>query len=377
MTLDRTRRWVMIGSAAAGLSACGPSVARPAVEPELSGCGPAPDRIGPGFDRVGLEACLAEFQTSEINFHGLAIWRSGAGTAERYRTGRDETVGRGSGTVDFDACQLHDIRSITKSVVSLLWGIAEGQGLTPSLDTTVLSLYPELSALAREGREAITIRHLLMMSTGLEWNEADYGALSNPETALFWRTSQVRHTFDRELVAPPGSTFNYCGGNTAVLADLLIRFTGRPLPQFAEEHLFGPLDISNWAWVNDYRGRPLAFAGLRLAPRDLLTLGRLLVSGGLYEGRPVVPAAWIEASTTAQIATGDGLQYGYQWWLGDVEAQTGNHRYVAGFGNGGQRLFVVPDLALVVAVTAGNYGRPEQRLSGDLFRKVVRTINAA
>lgn len=375
MMFTRTRRWVVTGAVAAGLPACGPSLVSPSVKPEPVGCEPAPDRIGAGFDRSALEACLNAFATDEVNFHGLAIWRSGGVVAERYRAGQDEIVGRGSGVVIFDGCQLHDIRSITKSVVSLLWGIAEGQGLTPPLETPVLSLYPELSSLARDGREAITLRHLLTMSTGLEWDEADYGALSNPETALFWRSSQARHTFDRALVTTPGSAFNYCGGNTAVLADLLVRFSGRPLPQFAEDYLFRPLGISAWTWVNDYRERPLAFAGLRLAPRDMVKLGQLLLSGGVYGGRQVVPSDWIAASAAAAIATGDGLHYGYQWWLGMADGAVGRHRYIAGFGNGGQRLFVVPDLDLVVAITAGNYGRPAQALSGEMFRRLLRTAS--
>ncbi|HEX8471647.1 MAG TPA: serine hydrolase [Brevundimonas sp.] len=273
----------------------------------------------------------------------------------------------------FDGCALHDVRSISKSVVSLLWGIADGEGKTPPLDTKVVSLYPELAMLARDGREDITIRHLLTMSTGLDWDEENYGALSNPETGLYWRTSQVRQTFARRVVASAGSRFNYCGGNAAILADLLARYTGHPLPQYAEEHLLKPLGIQNWSWVNDYRGRPLAFSGLRLAPRDLLKIGQLLLSGGQFDGRTVVPAAWIQASTTRHIATGDGLHYGYQWWLGDVASSGGRHPYIAGFGNGGQRLYAVPVLDLVVAITAGNYGKPEQRLSNDLFRRIAAT----
>jgi len=360
-------------SAAAAAGGCGPSVEKPQIEHQLSGCAAVPDRLDTGFDRDALEGCLAQFVSSETNFHGLTIWRSGTMIAERYRTGRDETVGRSSEIVSFDRCRLHDVRSITKSVVSLLWGIADSEGKTPPLDTKVLSLYPELSGLARHGREEITIRHLLTMSTGLDWNESNYGALSNPETALFWRTSQARHTFDRPMVAAPGLRFNYCGGNTAVLADLLVRFTGQTVPNYAEERLFRPLGIHDWAWVNDYRDRPLAFAGLRLTPRDLLKIGQLVLSDGQFDGRAIIDAAWIEVSTTRHMATGDGLHYGYQWWLGEVAARGGLHPYIAGFGNGGQRLFVVPSLALVVAITAGNYGRADQRLSSDMFRAIAAT----
>ena len=375
MTFTQTRRWIVLGGLATSAASCAPAVISSVSGTERISCEIVPDSVGAhGFDPVAHQAVLETFEESEANFHGLAIWRAGAQIAERYRMGQDSSVGRQAAVVSFDVCTLHDVRSISKSVVSLLWGIADGRGETPPLDTTVLSLYPELVDLARDGREAITIKHLLTMSTGLEWNEEQYGSLSNPETALFWRTSQVRHTLRQRVSAPPGQIFNYCGGNTAILADLLIRYTGRALPEYADEHLFAPLGVRHWEWVCDYRGRPLAFAGLRLTPRDLLKIGRLVLTRGAYEGRAVVPTRWVDEATSVQMATGDGLHYGYQWWLGEVAARGEDHSYVAGFGNGGQRLFVVPSLDLVVAMTAGNYGEPEQRLSNVLFRQIAASL---
>jgi len=374
MSQDHSRRGLVVGALALGAAGCAPASVRPDAPPPDNPCAPAGDSIDPDFDRAALAASLAGFTSSPVNFHGLAVWKADRLIAERYRTGRDEIVGRRTTGTTFSPCRLHDIRSITKSVVSLLWGIADGRGLTPPLETPVLSLYPAHAALARDGRERITLRHLLTMSAGLDWNEEDYGALSNPETALFWRSSQVRHTFDRPLVSEPGSRFTYSGGNTAVLADLLVRFTGSSLPAWADDVLFGPLGIVDWEWVNDYRGRPLAFAGLRLTPRDMVRIGQLLLTEGRYGGRQIVPSAWIAASTTPSIETGDGLGYGYQWWCGAVDAGPLSHPYVAGFGNGGQRLFAVPALDLIVAITAGNYGRPDQGRSNDLFRQIVATI---
>lgn len=330
-----------------------------------------------GFDAAKLQACLDDFSSGPVNFHGLVIQRGGHFVAERYRAGSDRPntsiIERRS---SFDACALHDVRSISKSITSLLWGIAAGQGKTPALDTPVLSLYPRLSRLNGEGREKITIRHLLTMSSGLKWDEENYANPVNDEERLYWTGDQARYVFDRPMAAEAGARFNYNGGCTAVIADLLTRAVGATLPAFAEAELFAPLGITEWRWVRDHRGRATAFAGLRLKPRDMAKIGQLVLDGGQWDGRAIVPAAWIADSIAPHIETGDGLRYGYFWWLGQVDALGGAHDYIAGFGNGGQRIFVAPSLQLVVAITSGNYNRPEQRRSKDLFRSIAAALSA-
>lgn len=373
--MHATRRGLLAGTLALGASACLPAPYRPATAG--GACGPSGATSLEGFDEGRLKAALDDFAASPVNFHGLVIERRGALVGEKYRRGHDAPLdGSTSGEVTFDACALHDVRSISKSVTSLCWGIAAAQDKTPPLDTRVLNLYPKLENLKTDGREAITVAHLLTMTTGLEWDEESYGSVFNPETGLFIRSSQARQLFDRPMKTPPGAAFNYNGGATAVLADLLTRSTGDTIPVFAEKHLFTPLGIEEWRWVNDYRKRPAAFAGLRMRPRDLVRIGRMMLAGGQWEGREIVPAAWISDSIRPHIETGDGLRYGYQWWLGEVEALGARHAYAAGFGNGGQRLFMVPALDLVVAVTAGNYNKPAGRKSRDVFGQVAAAIAA-
>ncbi|MCC6789356.1 MAG: serine hydrolase [Hyphomonadaceae bacterium] len=327
-----------------------------------------------GFDDDKLAAALAVFEDARNGFHGLVIEQAGNVLLERYLRAEDHPISQAGRVVSFDSCALHDMRSISKSVTSLLWGVAQAQGKTPPLNTPVLDLYPALADLKRDGRERITLENLLTMSSGLEWNEENYGSPLNDEMALYWRTSQARATLGRGVVAEPGAQFNYCGGNTAIIADLLSRSTGMSLTDFADAVLFQPLGIDTWSWYRDYRGRPLAFAGLRLRPHDMVRLGRMVLNGGAWEGRQVVPTDWIAASTAPSIATGDGLHYGYFWWLGNTEAADGAHAYVAGFGNGGQRLFIVPSLDLTVAITAGNYNGPAGRLSNPLFHQFAAAL---
>ena len=335
----------------AGAALCGNA----ALAATPAGCDTA--RAGAnGFDPGRLYAALAEFQAGSANLHGLVIERHGASVAECYRSGKDKPVfSMFSHTVDFDAATRHDLRSVSKSVTSLLWGIALAEGKVPPLEARVLDLLPDLADLKKEGRQDITVGHLLNMSSGLAWDESGAYGLRNPEFGLYWRGSQARHVFKRPMAYPAGQRFNYNGGGTAVLAGLLQKGVGMPLPEYARQRLFAPLGITDWEWLTDYRGRPLAFSGLRMRPRDLARIGQLMLQRGRWNGTQVVPADWIDASLQPHVDTGDGLQYGYQWWHGKTRALGREQAWTAAFGNGGQRLFVVPSLGLVVVLTAGMY----------------------
>lgn len=331
-----------------------------------------------GLDAGRLCTILRSLADGEANVHSLLVARHGRLVAEVYHAGKDERVKDLFRTTrTFDANTLHDIRSISKSVTSLLWGIAQGQGKTPPLDTPVLSVFPELANLNRDGREAITLSQMLSMSSGLAWNEWRATSLfNNDEFGLFWHRSQAHYVFNRPMAAPAGGQFNYNGGNTAVLAQILAGRVGMSLPDYARKQFFEPLGIADWEWVDDYRGRPLAFAGVRLRPRDLARIGQLVLQHGQWNGRQVVPAEWIAESTRPHIDTGiePGLQYGYQWWLGKVMAGGTEQPWIGGIGNGGQRLWIVPGLDMVIVTTAGDYN---QRASWKQAETLLEQVMAA
>ena len=151
--------------------------------------------------------------------------------------------------------------------------------------------------------------------------------------------------------------WNYNSGETGLLAAVLHKASGKRLDAMAQEVLFDPLGIRDIEWGEHYaNGDPVAGWGLRMRPRDLAKIGQLVLDHGRWQGKQIVPGAWIAQSTAPQIDTGRGsVFYGYQWWLGRSLVERREVDWIAGVGLGGQRLFIVPDRGFVVAVTAGLY----------------------
>ena len=322
-----------------------------------------------GARLCALSEWLNGFQQS--NVHSVIVARRGALVFERYFTGDDEIWGRPVGVIEHGPGVKHDLRSITKGVTALLVGLALDRKLIASIDEPVFKFYPEHADLRTPGKDRILLRHLLTMSAGLAWNEnIPYGNPANSERCMTDAPNPYRYILEQRLADPPGVQFNYSGGATQLLAGIIQKAAGKPLEEFAREALLAPLGITDVTWVKMPNGDASAASGLRLTPRDLAKLGQLILARGEWNGRRVVSADWIAQLTTPQIEAIDFLFYGYQWWLGRELP------WVAGFGHGGQRLFIVPALDLVVVTTTGLYNSPMQRwVPWDIFRRYV--MNAA
>ncbi|MGS5089104.1 serine hydrolase domain-containing protein [Hydrogenophaga sp. A37] len=305
---------------------------------------------------------LNRIDADGLNIHSVLVMHGDRIVAERYRSGQDRGLySLWSSRRHFGPDDLHDMRSISKSVVGLVYGVLLARKEVPGLDTTVASLYAEHPALDQPPKNAIRIRDLLTMSAGLAWDEPSpvRRTRDDDQTPLAWTGSFYSTVFGRDAVARPGETFVYSGGLTSVLVDVIERSTGRPWAEVVDAELFQPLGIQTWTWGRDLRGRPLAHAGLRLRPRDLLKIGALVLRGGQWQGRQVVPSAWVQATTSTHIRVSARFGYGYQWWTSEQTVAGRSLAVIQAIGNGGQRLFVVPELDLVVAMTAGDYGTPE------------------
>jgi CubicO group peptidase (beta-lactamase class C family) len=315
----------------------------------------APSEIG--LDPKTLCAVVPRFtEWRQADVYGIVVVRHGVLAFEHYFAGADSQYGTAIPDATFSADTPHDVRSVTKSVTSLCLGIALDHGWVKTLEVPVISVFPEWTDLRTPERNGITLRHLLTMSAGLDWNEnVPYTDPTNSEIRMDRASDPYRFAFEQPVIVSPGEVYNYSGGGTNLISAVLKRTTGRSIEQLAKDELFDPLGITAIHWYHFGNGDPIAASGLRLRPRDMAKLGQLMLNHGQWGGRQVVSAAYVDAAIAPQI-NGQGLFfYGYQFWLGRSFVSGREIDWAAAVGLGGQRIFIIPALDLVTVVTAGLY----------------------
>lgn len=360
-----------------------PGTAWPADE----SCGAAPQQLDDwetaSPEDVGLDAAVLCKITRELaiqgqlaarpdrrNVHAVLVVRHGKLVFEAYAAGEDENWAGPIGLVPHDAVTRHSVWSISKSVVSLLFGIALERKLIAGTDIPVVAFFPEYADLKTPNWDKILLRHLLTMTPGYDWNEdMTWMDPDNTTRAMVEAADPYRYILGREVVDAPDTRWRYNSGATTLLGAVLKKATGKSLDEFAREALFEPLHIADVEWGRMIDGEPAAFGGLRLRPRDTAKIGQLVLNGGTWQGRRIVPEDWLKQSIQPRIVTSwDGVQYGYQWWLGTSPFGAGRTvDWIAAFGIGGQRIFIVPTLDLVVVTNAGLFDGDDNAIVRSIF----------
>lgn len=294
--------------------------------------------------------------------HALIVKQGENLLLEYYGEGNDEAWERSLGMVRFGPDVLHDIRSVSKSVVALVYGIALAASKVPPPEANLYEQFPEYRELAAlPGHDRLTIHHALSMTLGLDWDEItiSYDDPRNSEIRMEFSPDRLRYVLERPVVEEPGVKWRYCGGATALLGRLIEKGTGETLLANSKRVLFDPLDFGAVEWTVGRDGEARADSGLRLLPRDLAKFGELVLERGARHGKRIVPAEWIARITTPVVAIDPSRSYGYQWYMGDFPAGSPPQhlRWVGGVGWGGQYLLVFPRRDLVVAMNCGNYHR--------------------
>ena len=330
------------------------------------------------IDRVALCRMADRLVASSANVHAVLLARGGKLVFERYFKGSDEINGRRMESVAFDADTLHNIKSVSKSVASLALGIAIDRGLIRSVDEPIFSFFPELSDLRSPEKDRLRLAHALTMTMGLKWVEAvPDNEGNNDEERMHMAPDPCRYVLSLPVTAPPGQEFFYNTGALTLVSAIVRKATGRPLDEFACAVLFEPLGITGFEWIR-VKGDADAGGGLRLRPRDMAKIGQLVLAGVRWNDRQVVSKAWIDASTTPRTEASSNYSYGYLWWLGRSPFNGREVHWPAGLGRGGQSIRIVPELDLVVAVTAGyyqDYSPQAFQVQAGVFRDVLRAIS--
>jgi CubicO group peptidase (beta-lactamase class C family) len=280
----------------------------------------APQALGLAPERVAALPALLKAQAPRVK--AVLVVRDNQLVFEYYRDG-------------WGPGDLHNVASVTKSVIATLVGIALQDRIVQGLDQKAVTLLPPAILPPADPRfEEVTVRHLLTMSSGL-YRKGPGGV------------SRAALTLRQQLTAAPGTAFNYNSAASHLLSVGITQATGAPARQYAERKLFAPLGIAGYNWFGDEDGYSYGSHDLYMRPRDMAKIGQLYLQGGVWEGQRILPAGYAADAVRRQVATGraDAPDYGYLWWpthsLGETPAYS-----AAGFG--GQFIFVVPAQSLVV-----------------------------
>ncbi|SEO32912.1 CubicO group peptidase, beta-lactamase class C family [Luteibacter sp. UNC138MFCol5.1] len=278
---------------------------------------------------------------------------------------------------------LNDVRSATKSVTAMLVGAAIQRGAIRDVKAPVYAFFPEVRLAHPDARKAtITLEDLLTMSSIWECDDENPFSSGNEERmyvterwldfALDLPIRGYAPWVTRPKDSPHGRTFSYCTAGSFVAGAVVERATKQPLAAFAHDVLEAPLGITAVRWNTSSEGIGMGGGGTRYRSRDLAKLGQLAVDGGRWQGRPVLPAAWIDAMLTVRAQARDDADYGYQWWRFRFPVHGVETKVWAMSGNGGNYVFVLPERGLVAVVTsqAYNQGFAHPQSQG-IFRDIV------
>jgi len=289
-----------------------------------------------GMDSEELAAYFQMWSQPHFNFDSMVVVRHGQIVAEAYGPLTQPDT-------------LREMASCSKSVTGALVGVLLQEGLLPSLDTPILDLFPDKTIQNLDAKkQAVTVRDLLTMSSGIECDDLSVGpeeiyTSGLMETADDW----LQFALDLPIEGEPGAQWYYCSAPVHILSGMITELTGMPAADYATEKLFAPLGITDYTWTSSPTGVTLGYSDLKLTARDMAKFGYLLLNGGQWGGQQIIPADYAQASLGSQIVTQWGaIGYGYLWW----RFEPMNVSYALGWA--GKYILLLPDKDMVVVLTS-------------------------
>jgi CubicO group peptidase (beta-lactamase class C family) len=311
-----------------------------------------PEEIDDGWETASLnevdidsgkieEMMLDVLSGNDKNIHSILLIKNGKLVFEEYFYG-------------YNRDKLHFLASVSKSITSLLIGIAIDLKLTADVETNVYEFFPEYTGTKWiDQKYPITLQHLLTMTAGLDWEAMKYSRRDPRHTTyqMYDSGDPIKFVLERNLIEVPGDKFYYNSGLTILLGEIIKNTSGLYIDEFSGQYLFTPLGISNYHWDKFSDGRIQTDGGLHLRPRDMAKIGYMMLKDGKWKGQRVVSKEWVEESTKRYM---DSLEigYAYQWWIGETTVNKQTIEVLFASGHGGQKIFIIPKLDLVVAFTS-------------------------
>lgn len=319
------------------------------------------------MDASPIVNLMNELQESDNHYiHGLLIVKDGKLVFEEYFDGADMNIFGSLNPIykEFDPNTLHFQASVTKSITSILVGIAIDKGFISNVNKSAFSFYPEHADLVNDEKNKVTVHNMLAMCSGLEWDESSF-PYDDPRSDTYKilnNDDPIRFMLSKPLESTPGTVFHYNSGTTNILGDIVRKMSGMLVTEFARQYLFEPLGITDFEWLRCDGNSQVTFAsgGLYLRPRAMAKIGQMYLQEGTWNGNRVVSSNWVKESVMESIPLPTSMRdkyhaygYGYQWWLGkyspgDIEAFSAR-----GWGN--QYIVVLPSLDMVVVFAGGAF----------------------
>jgi hypothetical protein len=273
---------------------------------------------------------------------------------------------------------LHTLQSVTKSMTSVTLGVAMTRNELPglTLETPIIRFFDaDKVANLDDRKRRITLRNLLTMTAGFDWNEdLPYSDPKNSGSAMEASTDWVKFVIDRPMAHEPGTVFAYNSGVSELFSYIFKKATGQNIDDYAGKNVFKPLGIQHYHWKRTKMGLADTEGGLYLNPHDLARVGYLFLKGGMWDGKQILSADWIKESVSPSVADARGFKYGFQWWL--IPHGNSNQSLAwACLGFGGQFLLVVPEYDLVAVFNAWNIESQKHLSPRDALDRVLRAVN--
>ncbi len=343
------------------------------------------------IDSVLLKKAVRRIYRGNYNeVHSMLIFKDNKLVFEEYFPGHKyqwDAPNHHGEWVNWDRSVPHIIMSATKSITSTCIGIAINNGFIKSVHQSIFDYLPEHQHLNKNGKDKITIEHLLTMTSGLEWNEWEIllSSLDNDLISLSFNCEDpISCILDHPLVNEPGTSFTYSGGSMILLGEIIKNATNMPIDEFSKEYLFEPLGIDPSDWSERYdNGVIYAGGGIMITPRDMVKFGVTLLNNGVFNGKQVIPQQWIKKCTT-QYSNNANINipghdsgshgYSYSWWLKSYNKSEGNINMYHALGWGGQEIMILPELNTVVTFTGGNY-TSDVKVFDILERYIIPSVN--
>ena len=317
-----------------------------------------------GFDIQKFKAVEAYIEAEkQQDLQSVSVFRNNKIVYDNHLNGSDES-------------SITDIRSATKSIVSLLIGIAIDKGMIKSVDEKILPYFSDYEPIQNldDNKRNVRIRDLLTMTAGFDSDDDVEGSKGNENNLDALSSDWVRYSIDVPMVHQPGEHWAYSSMNTFLLGYVLEQATGDTLNVFADKYLFQPLGIKNVRWRRTPEGRIVAQGNFRISSRDMGKIGQLFLTQGKYKDEHIVSNTWLQQSIEAlyPVPWSNIDTYGFKWYNHRLDVGGTQVDYILATGNGGNKIYIAPKLKLVVTITSTAYNQGRgQRRSFEILRRVL------